>query len=642
MRPSHASPPSSAAPCTVARRGSRAWLGAFALVVLATIVRVLVAHADPNFGHGASKGLLKSDPGLAFYLTDRIVESRGRLPDDLRADPRVEHPQGADLAELMPVGLELLCAWTHLALGGNSTTVRHEQLQSYEPAHMLLDVCTLVSALCASLALFGVFGLALELTGSARLALLAALLAACMPANYRTIGFVLVDEDLALPLFALHLWLLARAFRLRTWPATTLAALALAASVASWHAASFLAALEAACVLAWSLATGARPFRHACAWVFPGVLAASALLVPMLRASAFVVSLAMLALAALVAITRVRGRWSAALVALGTAGVLAWLAPHIARVTGGDADAHGHVFDLLSSKVRFLGVLPADPTRLSADTRLMWQGPFATLELDSALGQLGVGVLALFGAVWCFVRRPADTRVTLLALGACLSLAAAWLVARVIVLPGLLLPVLAVVVLASISRGVAIASALALVQLALFVSYVSSYENPWYRPRQRQTEIAELVRAIPALVPENEAIGADFMNSTSILAHTRRPILFQPKWESRRSRARVQGFLDAFFHRSPRELRTLLVENYRCRYLLVDRFTLWFLSRYAAGVPHSASAPPPGSAAEVLLSQDDAVLRGVPGYTLLYRSPASIVQSNGAPTDFFRLYRLDP
>lgn len=640
MRSSPGLHPSGAAPRTDTRPGSRAWLGALALVVLSTIVRVLVADADPNFG--AATGLLKSDPALAFYLTDRIVESRGHAPDDLRADPRVEHPQGADLAELMPVGLEFLCAWTHLALGGSSTTVRHEQLQSYEPAHMLLDVCTLVSALCASLALFGVFGLALELTASARLALLAALLAACMPANYRTIGFVLVDEDLALPLFALHLWLLARAFRVRTWTATTLAALALAASVASWHAASFLAALEAACVLAWSLATGARPFRHACAWVFPGVLATSALFVPTLRASGFVASFALLALVALAVASFARTRRAHVAITVATLGVLAWLAPHIAHVTGGDADAHAHVFDLLSSKVRFLGVLPADPTRLSAETRLMWQGPFATLELGSALGQLGAGVLALFGAVWCFVRRPADTRVTLLALGACLSIVAAWLIARVIVLPGLLLPVLAVVVLASVSRGVAIASALALVQLALFASYVSSYENPWYRPRQRQAEIAALVRAIPALVPEHEAIGADFMNSTAILAHTRRKIVLQPKWESRRSRARVHEFQDAFFHRSPDALRKLLVEKYRCRYLLVDRFTLWFLSRYAAGVPRSASAPPPGSAAEVLLSQDDAVLRGVPGYTLLYRSPASIVQSNGAPTDFFRLYRLDP
>jgi hypothetical protein len=36
------------------------------------------------------------------------------------------------------------------------------------------------------------------------------------------------------------------------------------------------------------------------------------------------------------------------------------------------------------------------------------------------------------------------------------------------------------------------------------------------------------------------------------------------------------------------------------------------------------------------------VLRGVPGYRLLYRSPPTLLQTNGAPSDFFRLYELAP
>ena len=48
----------------------------------------------------------------------------------------------------------------------------------------------------------------------------------------------------------------------------------------------------------------------------------------------------------------------------------------------------------------------------------------------------------------------------------------------------------------------------------------------------------------------------------------------------------------------------------------------------------------PDSAAARFLSQEADVLAGVPGFELVYRSPASIRQINGEPYDFFRLYRL--
>jgi hypothetical protein len=80
-------------------------------------------------------------------------------------------------------------------------------------------------------------------------------------------------------------------------------------------------------------------------------------------------------------------------------------------------------------------------------------------------------------------------------------------------------------------------------------------------------------------------------------------------------------------------------EEFRARHLLVDRFTLGYQSRYLAGL--GAHEPlPAGSAAEAFLDQDPARLASVPGFELLYRSPPDLVQSNGAPSDFFRLYRL--
>jgi hypothetical protein len=178
------------------------------------------------------------------------------------------------------------------------------------------------------------------------------------------------------------------------------------------------------------------------------------------------------------------------------------------------------------------------------------------------------------------------------------------------------------------------------VQAVLFCIWISAWSNPWYaQPRQRQAEIASMVRAVERLVPADAAVACDSINATAILAQTGRRVILSPKWESRASRARVVEFLAAFFERTPAELHDLLTGKYRCDWLLVDRFTLGFLSRYAAGL--SPTQPwTPGTAAATFLSQDQGVLAGVPGFELVWRSPDDIRQSNGAPADFFRLYRL--
>ena len=99
------------------------------------------------------------------------------------------------------------------------------------------------------------------------------------------------------------------------------------------------------------------------------------------------------------------------------------------------------------------------------------------------------------------------------------------------------------------------------------------------------------------LVPAGEAVLADFMNSTAILAHTRRAIVLQPKYESRRSRERAELFLETFFDGTPEDLRRVMRDEFRCRYVVFDRFTLGILSRYTAGVPPSQVGFTAGTAA---------------------------------------------
>jgi hypothetical protein len=604
------------------RRARRlGWCFAALCVLLGATLRIHAALTDPGFDRVSSKGLLRSDPGLLDYFTERIVESHGAVPDDFRAELRVEHPDATDVPATFTIGQEFVVAWGYLLFGANV------------PLHVF---CVWIMGIWASLAALGVYGLARELSARVPWAVLAAALYSAMPANYRTVGWILMSEDFSIPWFALHLWLLARAVRVRTPASILLAGLPLAVAVSTWHATQFFVALEAACVFAWFQRTGRNPLRAPGAWILPAVLIAASLAVPVLRSSVFVLSLPMQIVIALWAasVWRSRGERAVAWMALGAA-VLG------SKLCG--AGEYGHVFALMLEKVRHLGRLPQDPQALPVEARLMWQGPFATLDLASMFGLLGLGTFALVPAirVLATTRREARETNVVACLLAVLSIPVAWLVERTVFLPGLLLPAVGAAAaaqlgLASRRRGIVagLGFAAVCVQAWICVARIESTPNLWYRPKDRQTEIADLVTRIPTVVPEGEAIAADFMTSTAILAHTRHPILFQPKWETQRSRDRVVEMFDAFYGRSPAELRRLLLEKYRCRYLVVDRsfFGIQRSSWYAAGLPYEQARP--GTCAEIFLSRDPAVLSGVPGFRLLYRSPHG--------TDFYRLYRLDP
>lgn len=616
------------------------WCFAVLCVVLGATLRIHAALTDPGFDRASPKGMLRSDPGLLFYFTERIVESRGAPPDDFRADPRVEHPEPTDVPATFTIGQEFVVAWGYLLFGDGM------------PLHVF---CVWIMGIWASLASLGVYGLARELGCGVRWAALSALLFAAMPANYRTVGWILMSEDFSIPWFALHLWLLARAARVRTPGSILLASLALAVAVSTWHATSFFAALEAACVFAWFHRTGRNPLRGRGAWILPASMIAASAAVPVLRSTVFALSLPMQIVLALwvASAWRSRGERAIAWLALAAAAGGAVL---VSNLRGAGIGEYGHVFALMLEKIRHLGRLPEDPRALPVEARLMWQGPFATLDPSAMVGLLGLGTLALVPAARVLARaissaaqRGVEETHAVACLLAVLSLPVAWLVERTVFLPGLLLPAVGFAALSrfggsSRTRRIAAGLGLAAVcaQAWSCASRIESTPNPWYRPRQREEEIAELVTRIPSLVPEGEAIAADFMTSTAILAQTGHPILFQPKWESRRTRERTVEMFEAFYGGTPAELRRLLLDRYRCRYLVVDRsfFGIQRSSWYAAGLPPGEARP--GTCADVLLSRDPAALSAVPGYRLLYRSPDRIRFADGDPTDFYRLYRLDP
>ena len=601
------------------RHGRRLLAALFLLLAVGAgaAIRIHTTLSDPNFDTADARPLLRSDPGMLHYITERIVENGGLPPEDFGADPRIEHPATSNIPAMFTVGQEFVIAWGYLLWG-------YLMLGADTPLHV---VAVWIMGLFASLAVLGVFGLAFELTGRLRSAVLAGSIYLLLLGNYRTIGFIFIREDFSLPWLALHLYLFARALRVRTRFAILSTALALILAASSWHAMGFMLAMEAIVVLGWYLRSGENPMAHRHAWMGLALIAFGSLVIPVLRAKGFLVSLPVLVAACLWMAGRLEGsgRINSARARLAAPVLLVVLLLVTRLVAGGQGD-YSHVIELMTSKIAHAGVLPADPSDLSFDARLLWQGPFATATWRDMFGFLGGGLgLIALAFVWGgygWLRPRGDARLlTLLAFVVAGSLSA-FLVRRMVVLPALLLPVVAACAVQRLSMLPVRVLAITLFftfQLRYFYTGIDGYQCPWYRPPVRGVQLAEVVRWAEEHIPSDEAIATDYETGTAVLAHGRHPILVQPKYETASSRRRIEEFSDAFVHGSLAEYRALLIQN-DCRYVLVNR-DYWGRNLYTAGIQVDANwRPDPRTPFANFAHSDVRIYENVPGFRLVFRS----------------------
>lgn len=616
--------------------GRARWLAARTWLLLAVLwgawIRVDTALRDPDFDAADARGMLRSDPALLHYLTERIATSarEGRLlPADFRSEARIQHPYATDVPAEFALGQEFLVAWADLL----------QRRWNSEPAP-LHRVALVLMALVAASFVVGVFLLVRALSGSELWASLATFLALVTPANYRTIGFLLVGEDLSLSLFVLHLGWLARAAGSARPRDYLLSGLWAAGALATWHAASFVLTLELAVLFAAALYTGRSSLEARWAWlvIVPPVVAGAC--VPVLRASGLLCSPAAALALALLGPALVRRRRE--LGALPARALLLGLAAGAWALLGAlSPSSYDHVRAVVLAKLRFLGRFPADPNAISFDARLLWQGPFETLAPAQLLAWCGWPLALLFAlALLARVRRRGAPDFALFLLSfALLALPVAWMFARLAVLVGLLAPPCAALACARARRpgwALVLFGGLSLVQAGLFAGFVGAHRGAWYLPPPARKELSALVEFVRANVPGDEPILGDFVNSPALLAHTHNPIVLQPKYETDRSRRQAETFLTAFFHGTTEDMAGLMRTRFFCRYLLVDRHVLWDLSRTTAGLLASERAPRPGTAAELFLASERSVLASIPGFELLYAS------APGTAAADYRLFRLRP
>ncbi len=622
------------APVTEPESRSVRWFAVLALVLAfawSAAIRIHFTLADPAFRQTSAAHLLRTDPAFLYYVTERIVESGGAPPADLRADPNVEWPELTDLAAIETLGQEYVVAWTYLAAGKPM------------PLHLW---AVWVMGLWSSLVAVGVFGAAWELSRRATWAAAAVLLWAAMLVNYRTLGFVLIREDFAFPWIAAHLWLALRAARTRAPLDFALAGVTLLASCAFWHAAQFVILIEALALLAWFLRSGQNPFAARHAWIALAAPAALSLAVPVLRAKHFAFSAPLLIgyallYAAWLARSRRVGRAPLIAHTLAALGAFALAAKLLSQTLGGGLEDFSHVFQLLLAKLRYLGAPPSDPRSLPFDVRLLWQGPFRTADLSELAPRVAVGLAATAAGValtlrdWTRAEGRASAAVAALFTLACL--AASWLVERTAPLLGLASAVLAAWVLSQWrNRRVALSlAALACLAHGAHLVYLPShYAIAWYQFPPSGRESAHVLKWIEDNVPQGEAVASDYSSSAAVLAFAHRPVLNQPKYETRRSRQRIEEFSNAIYSGAPAQLAQFLRDK-RCRWLLVNRAFLGGNATDLGGILPADLPRLKDRALLAMMSEDPREHRRVGPFQLVYEAPREL-QGRA-----YRVYRLD-
>jgi hypothetical protein len=628
----------------LAARERSSW-PALALALLALVgiyavscwVRIHYTLEDPGFDKEDASGLLKSDPGLLYYITEKVIDAGGWPPPDVHADPGPAWPERVDLPSMFNVGEEYIIAWAWKLFGGTG------------PLHVFIVE---VMGCVASLAILGVFGLAWELSGSALCAVLAAALYVVLPYSFRTVGMILLREDLAFPLYGVHLWLAARAVRTGRWSAWVGAGIALALALETWHALGFFLDIEVAALWLYLLRTGENPLARPRAWVPLAIVALGSLFLPVLRSKGILFSPAMIGLASLwlagrVARSRPTLRFSPRWVAAGILAALFLVARGIHALGWASQEDYGHVTAFLWAKIRTLGQRPENPAELPFEVRLLWQGPFETATRTHFQNAFYYANLLLIGllvrSVWAWIRPAREP--ALLVLGSFLgcSLLAAWLVERTLVLPAHLLPILAAWQvtrpawkwIGTILFGLVLAA-----QASWFASAVGQTHQTWYDPPEYKRDLRHLVYWADEHLPHDQGVLGDFVASTALLAHSRIPIVLQPKYEDVESRRRIERFYTTFGSGTLDELAALM-RGWKCRYLLVDCRFLWDTSgqRFILGIPPAQAIPARGTPAWYFVhypGKDPAVLSSAPGFRLLYKSPREI------GGDTFRVFELVP
>ena len=518
-------------------------------VLYAFHVRVKTAKifANPTWNRQDEVGQFWSECAFHYRFAKFFATHSATEWNRLTRDREVQFPDAIDdwaeftVAMEVPVGV--LYRWLKPAI----------------PFHVFV---VWYDCLVSSLSLFAIFFLARALWRNDAAGVFAsALYASLYPSYGRTVKNLFLREDFAIPLIIFALFFTVQALQTRKTVSQIFAALFWLAALASWHLTQFvMAPLVLAAVLVY-LGKGETPRIP---WMVL-LLAAGAVLVPVLRAKQFYLSPTMSVLYALsLAVWIDGGRRRATILFAGWLAVFVGLNALLQKSFG----EYGHVYQLFLYKLRFLGVKPTDPAAMPWDARLLWEGAFETARRSEWWHSLMWCLPLTPVSMWLALRRESvkpvvgRTALRVMVIFTVLLFGLSWMVVRYFTFLGFAAAVM--------TSGLVTRRAVG--KLAVFALTVWQLTTLNFRPLERQQPAPAEYRPVVTWLRENTTSNAVVLGSISdspvFLAHANRPIIMHSKFENRRIRQRYEEMLSAIYGRETQFAE--FAHKYRADFFIFD------------------------------------------------------------------------
>lgn len=510
------------------------------LVIVVAVTAICGAFV--SLRHSAFKRSWTADPTEAgFFWTENAFHFRHfMIASEGRAIPprdfTIQHPEGLDVQRYVTPVMERVTGWIYWTFLYGSARERFILWYTFVVSTLAVPAIVIAVRSCGK---------------SIPIALLCAVLYGLTPASfYRAIGEGFLREHFALPFIFLSFSLFLGCFNKDRWALAVASAVTFAVALASWHVTQlYLTIFMVGCGVVY-IATGGKNFPWKSMVVFCAVTAVFSLTSPVLRAKWLIVSPALMLGYGIVLCSylfragAISGRPRMTGLGILAAFVIAGFGIHAALGT------YSHVYALLFDKIRFMGRLPADPTVVSVESRLMWTSSFVSpgfqeifILMQGTLIAGAIGAVVGVGRIFSRTIRPTELLI--------LFMAAATFVLFLLMDRMSVFAVFFVVLAGAIACDLGadrqrIAAAAGL--LVLSAAQLAFLGQLKFKPMRPSLEALKplYLSVINHTVP-NAAFLTTFQLGPGLAAYTQRPVVLHSKFESPAIRKKVVRTYEAWF-----------------------------------------------------------------------------------------------
>jgi len=343
---------------------------AFTVLMLALLCAGVVSYKHhlfkklPFFDKQDGDGFFWTESAFHFRHFLMITEGKN-IPS---IDREIQHPEGLDTVRYITPVMERV------------TGTLYRLFFSSTPPHLFLIYYSFIFTTLSVLAIFLVGKIVWR---SNVAAFISAVFYGLTPASLiRTAGAGFIREDFALPFiffsFACFMYCLRKDKPLVSAIGSSLLFIALAA----WHATQLYLSLFILGMTTAYFISKKKVLPRKSLLVFVVFMLGSSILLPILRAKYFIFSPALMLSYGLLAasfISAFKGGNKRKNILIGQLVIIVLFAASliIQKLMG----AYSHIYELIFAKIRFLGVLPEDPAKLSFEAKAVWTSAFVSPKL---------------------------------------------------------------------------------------------------------------------------------------------------------------------------------------------------------------------------------------------------------------------